>query len=47
MWRRQIKGNWTQVEHVEAGGQRKHPIQEKLNPDGTNSTNPPDLFRLC
>lgn len=41
MWRRQIKGNWTQVEHVEAGGQRKHPIQEKLNPDGTNSNQPP------
>lgn len=42
MWRKQIKGNWTQVERVEAGGRRKHPIQEKLNPDGTNSTNPPD-----
>lgn len=39
-WRKQIKGNWTQVAHGEAGGQRKHPIQEKLNPDGTDPTNP-------
>lgn len=44
MWRKQIKGNWTQVERVEAGGRRTEETSHpgKTEPRWNKLDQPPD-----